>query len=292
MTSWDPTYLPQIEGLVQRMLSQGTDDLPVIGSGEVSVVVGWPPDEPSVVLKRLPPCASASAHRHAALVDAYEDILVDRGVRVTRSHLHVIDSHDELTSLYVVQPRHASESMLSAVLAAATELDDRLRAALGGVLDAIDAIDDRVGLDAQVSNWVVDEDGGVELLDTTTPFLRRHGVPELDLDLLFSTYLPPLRPLLKRYVAPSVLARYHDRRIVLLDLVANLHREGLQRWEPAVIELSGTRYGAPVTRDEVAAYYAADRRTWELVHRAKRLERWRRHTFTSSVYPMLLEDHS
>ena len=284
--------LPRIERLVQRMLTRATDDLPVIGSGEMSVVVGWPPDDPTVVLKRLPPCGRSSARRHATLIEEYESLLGERGVRVTRSQMHTVDTLGGLVALYVVQPRHASESMLSSMLARAVNLDGHLERAVACVLDAVDVVDAQVGLDAQLSNWTTHEDGGVELIDTTTPFLRRAGVPELDLDLLFSTYVPVLRPVLKRFVAPSVLTRYHDRRQVALDLLGNLHRERLQRWESPVSELIGTRFGPAISSNEVAAYYASDRRTWALVHAAKRLERWRRHTFTSSVYPVLLEDRS
>ena len=66
----------------------------------------------------------------------------------------------------------------------------------------------RAGLDAQASNWAV-EDGGLACFDLSTPLMRSpEGQHRLDLSLFPSIYLA-LRGVL-RPVAHGVMAQYHD----------------------------------------------------------------------------------
>ncbi len=69
----------------------------------------------------------------------------------------------------------------------------------------------------------------------TTPLLSDDaGRTRLDSELLLAAYPWVSRPALRRFVVPTVIARYHDRRSVLRDVAANLIKERLEPWiEPA-----------------------------------------------------------
>jgi hypothetical protein len=85
-----------------------------------------------------------------------------------------------------------------------------------------------------------------------------------------------LRWLLRLAFLDEVMSRYYQRRRVLLDLVANLHKEGRADLVPVALESVGARLGGErsITAEEVRRYYAADRTIWTVFLAFRRLDRW------------------
>jgi hypothetical protein len=282
--------LPAVEAAVQEALESGREDhLRLLGHGEISLVVGWPGDDPVVACKRLPVFPSAAAaDRYADAFSHYLTTLEQRGLHVVPSTLHFLGPGlDGRLVGYVVQPVLPPVCLGPDILRAAVPDPDHplLSAVVAGVLGTVDA---RTGLDAQISNWAL-VDGAAQYFDVTTPILYGpHGL-ELDLDVLIAQAPWALRPLLRRFVVPPIAAAYCDPRTVLLDLAANLHKERLTAWIPAVLEAVNRELAAaPISAGEVDRYYRSDARLWEVMLRLRRADRWWQRRVRRRAYPFLL----
>jgi len=163
----------------------------------------------------------------------------------------------------------------------------------------------RLGLDGQLSNWALagldpvrpDVDTAELLyLDTSTPFLRLEGREQLDPELFLRTAPSFLAWVLRVFFLKDVLDRYYDFRKVVLDLVANLNKDGRAELVPEMIETANRFFAdeavalgaAPLTAAEVDAYYREDARIWSLFLSARYLDRFIRRRLLRRGYPYLL----
>jgi hypothetical protein len=279
--------LAHLEEAVQRALRTGDDTgLRVLGRGEISVVLGAPGDEPRWACKRLPPFTPAGADGFATTFARYLTALRERGVRVLDSELSRVDGAAGTVVVWCVQPVLRPSALAVEIV---RHDDERAPALLGAIVDEVlGAVDERVGLDAQLSNWAVVDDE-VTYLDVTTPLLRApDGTPELDVDVFLASLPRALRAPARRFVVPGIIDRYHQPRGAMLDLAANLVKERLDRWIPTVLAAAGDRIDPPLTEDEVRRDYRSDARTWAALQAVRRADRaWQRHV-RRRPYPFLL----
>ena len=257
--------------------------LRVLGYGELTLVLGWPPDKPERAIKRLPPFRSAHQRdRYADLLKRYVAALEARGIDVVPTDLRAAGDH-----AYLVQPLIERDALLDRVLDRATPETacTLIRALVDHVATATDA---EVGLDAQVSNWAVTENNTLRCLDVSTPLMRDvHGRDELDLDLFLSIYPAALRPPLKR-IAHSIIAQYHDPRTVLVDVGSNLVKERLDRHLATLVDSANERLSEPISAAETHRYFRRDKALWLAMQRLRRADRaWQRHV-RHRPYPFLL----
>ena len=285
----DADVLPAVEAAVREALDSGREDhLRVLGHGEISLVVGWPTDAPVVACKRLPVFSStAAAERYAGVFSRYVARLEQRGLQVVPSTLHFLGpGADGRLVGYVVQPVLPAPSLGPEILRASAPDPDHplLAAVVAGVLGTVDA---RTGLDAQISNWALLDDTA-HYLDVTTPILYDDDGLEPVVEVLIASYPWVLRPPLRRFAAPPIAAAYCDPRTVLLDLAANLHKERLTEWIPAVLEAANRELAVPLTTDEVDRYYRSNARLWEVMLRLRRADRWWQRRVRRRAYPFLL----
>lgn len=282
--------LVEVEAAVQQALETGHDeDLCVLGHGEISLVVGWPSEAPVLACKRLPLFASEeAAGRYARVLDDYLDRLESRGTHAVPSSFHTLAPlPDGRCAGYVVQPVLPTDALGPEVLRTADP--DPEHPLLSGVVSAVcAAVDEHTGLDAQISNWALRE-GGLHYFDVTTPIiLGDDGRLRFDVGLMTAAFPWVMRAPLRRWVAPPIAAAYCDRRTVLLDLAANLHKERLAQWIPAVLEKANREVSDPITEDEAHRYYRSNARLWEVMLRLRRADRWWQRTVRRRGYPFLL----
>ncbi len=284
-----PKVLQQLEGRVRRALRSGDDDeLEVLGYGEISCVLGVEVDGASLAAKRLPRFEDRRAF--GEYQDLFEQYLVElnnSGVQPVRSDLQVVDDDKPGIQAYCLQPRLDAEAVGPEVLR--NHNRSRARQFLRDVVDATaDAVDDRLGIDAQLSNWVI-TDEGLRYLDVTTPMLRASdGEPLLDTDMFLASLPWALRGVVDAFLVEQILEQYHQRRRVLLDMAANLYKERLTGWIPTLLEWINRRVSPPVTLQECRRYYRRDALMWEVLLRLRRLdERWQRKV-RRRPYPFLL----
>lgn len=282
--------LAEVEDAVQRAIGSGDErHLAVLGYGEISLVVGWPAEAPAWACKRLPVFADRqAADAYGELLARYLDTLAARGVVPVPSTFDVVEGRDGRWAGYVVQPVLPAGSLGPDVLRSATPDPDH--PLVRGVCEAVvRTVDEGVGLDGQLSNWAAVEGGELRYLDVTTPLLfDASGRLELDLDLFLAAYPWLLRAPIRRFVAPGVAGAYRDPRHVIVDLAANLLKERLEAWVPAVLEVANALVGPAVTPEEVQRYYRSDARLWEVMLRLRRADRWWQRTVRRRPYPFLL----
>ncbi|MGA9633835.1 MAG: DUF6206 family protein [Solirubrobacterales bacterium] len=281
--------LRRLEDLVEAALSSGDErGLPVLGYGEISLVLSWPPGGRRFACKRLPPFRSRERlDAYRGTLDDYLKALGAAGVRVVETEMRAVELHDGSVAGYVVQP------MLPADQLATTTLRPADPAAGHPLIEAVAsaaaaAVGPHLGLDAQLANWTWDGDE-LTYFDVSTPLIwSPEGDSQLDLDLLADAYPAILRWPLRRFVAPGILDTYRDLRKVYLDLAGNLLKERLEGWLPAFLDRFNAHLDEPLTEDEVRRHYHSDARLWAALLRIRRLDRaWRRRV-RRRPYPFLL----
>jgi len=277
----------EVERAVGAALASGSaDTLRVLGYGEFTVVVGWPADEPTLAVKRLPPDPDRSRlERYANDIERYCDELRALGVDVAPHWASIVPATDGGWALHIAQPFYPTGTLATDVLRSTAPVAGH--PTVSAVVAHLARAHDELGLDAQFSNWVIVDDG-VVLIDTTTPMIRDDGRDILDVDLMLLPFPAVVRPALRRFVAPDVLARFHEPRMIAIDTAAQLHKEQLGAWIPIVIDEANRRLDQPITQEEVDAYYREDARLWSLIQRAKQANRWWTRRVRRRSYPFLL----
>jgi hypothetical protein len=270
----EPGELRALEDEVSAALAaRDTSRLPLLGHGEISLVLGWPPGDPTVACKRLPPFRDAGAfERYAAVVRRYIDELRAGGVRVVETDLHQLVRPDGRVVGFHVQPVLPAHTLGAEVLRNGEPSHGH--PILPAVIDTVARVTHpRLGVDAQLSNWAW-LDGEAWQLDLTTPFLLdENRRPEFDLVPFLAGLPAPVRPLV-RHEMLTMVRRWTSARGALLDMTANLLKEGLDPWVDPVVTEVNARVAPPISRDEAARVYHNDRRLWPVLLRLERVNGW------------------
>jgi hypothetical protein len=281
--------LRELDRLVRDALTRGDEAaLPVLGYGEISLVLAWPPHAPTFACKRLPAFPTRERlEAYRRTLDDYTEALRAAGVRVVSTELRAAELDQDGVVGYVVQPILPAALLAPEVLARAEPGDGHpLVAAVAETADAVVA--PVLGIDAQLSNWVWDN-GELTYIDVSTPLIwSEEGRCRLDLEPISRAFPWALRAPLRRFVAPGILDTYRDLRKVYLDLCGNLIREGLEAWLPAFLDQVNSHLDEPLSAAEARRYHRSDRRLWGALMRIRRLDRaWQRHV-RRRAYPFLL----
>ncbi len=120
------------------------------------------------------------------------------------------------------------------------------------------------------------ESVGTALLDVGTPFVWDDGGSLVFEMAPFTRMVPaPLRSSVVREMNTAV-QRWRDGRGVAVDIVANLHRQGLPDWvAPTVIAMNRRwDWSHPIDAIEAQAFYEEDLKTWPRLKRLQAVERW------------------
>lgn len=282
--------LARLEADVAHALVTGSaDHLTRLGHGEITLVLGWPPDRPTVACKRLPvfPDDHAAA-TWGALIRQYVDELAGRGVEAVPWRWRTTPAAGGGVSGWVLQPVLERSALATDLLA---HHPGAAEGVFASILDhVVEVVDDRVGLDAQLSNWAV-LDGGLGYFDVTTPLLNDDaGRPRMDLGVLTAPLPAALRPAVRRFVAPGIVGAYHRPRDVAVDLVGNLLKERLDHLVPVALAAAAERLDPPIDAEEVRRWYRSDARTWEVLLRLRRADRWWQQRVRRRTSPFLLPD--
>lgn len=280
----DPTTLQALEHRAVAALDGGTTEgLDVLGYGEISTVLRTEGTTGPVAAKRLPVMKTSELTPYEETLAAYLAALTERGVTVAPSEVHTVGNDPVVP--YCVQPLHPT--LLVGQLAAADEATIARRATQ--LVELITGVVDKgLGLDGQVSNWAVAGDDLV-YLDVTTPLLRdTTGAERLDVDMFLASLPWALRGLARRFLLTEILSHYYDPRAVLLDVVANLHKERLAHAIPVFLETINRVVHPAITVKQVNRYYRWDSLMWEVLQRLRRLDRWWQRKVRRRRYPFLL----
>lgn len=287
--------LVQLEADVGRALDGGgEDDLKIIGYGVTAVVFGVPAKgETRVVAKRLPPFPNQVAfERHRDLILDYVEQMRHAGVAVLDTEVHSVPaegSDSGRLTAYVVQPALDKATLGPSILRGADPAEGH--PLIPTVVDLIAGVTtDRRGIDGQITNWAW-VDGSHRYIDVTTPFLvGDDGKPLMDLEVFLEAAPAIAKPIYRKELPPAI-TRYCNPRITLLDLCGLLYKDDLDDWVPVVIEECNRVADPPITIEEARKYYDGESKTWSLMNRVQRVDRWwqtnvRRRRYDFFVPPM------
>jgi len=309
-------FLARFEaGLNPRHPERSAIPARVLGYGEISTVFeiaaaeaqGW-------ACKRMPMFRDeAEAERYEALYRDYVRTLGDTiGLRVAPGEvLRLADRSHSRVVLYIIQERFPAAAighraiqrlapaqvmrLVQAVLREAGRVFD-FNQTHQGMLE--------LGLDAQISNWVIAgwTDDAVVLpdpleliyLDTSTPLLRRNGQEQLNPELVLRSAPSFTLWFIRRAFLPEVMTRYYDFRRVALDLVANFYKEGRPDLVPDLVATVNDFFRAaaayrPLTVQEVRDYYRFDALIWRVFLALRKLDRGLQ-TAAGRSYPYILPE--
>lgn len=287
--------LVQLEADVGRALDGGGDDgLKIIGYGVTAVVFGVPAvGETRVVAKRLPPFPDAGAfERHRDLILDYVGQMRQAGVAVLDTEVRSVPAEGSTSGRitgYVVQPALDPSTLGPAILRGADPAEGHPLVAT--VVEQIAGFTtDRRGIDGQITNWAW-VDGSHRYIDVTTPFMvDEAGAPLLDLEVFLEAAPSVAKPIYRKELPPAI-SRYCDPRVTMVDLCGLLYKDDLDEWVPVVIEECNRVADPPITIEEARKYYDGESKTWSLMNRVQRVDRWwqrnvRRRRYDFFVPPM------
>lgn len=280
--------LLRLEATIERAFTTGDESsLDILGYGEISSVVAWEAVGQRYACKRLPPFRSASGvQRYRQTFESYIAALRGRGLAIAESVLQEVPRADGTTVVWCMQPICAAGALLPAYLSrcSRTEAVAAFRQLADHVVACVDA---RLGLDGQVSNWALGEDGLI-YLDVTTPMIRDDRGREMLEIGLFMASLPWVVRAAGPLILKSVVDKYYDPRGVLLDVLGNLYKERLTSLLSDLIPHANACVAPPLTAREVEKYYSHDARTWAALQRLRRIDRFWQRKVRRRPYPFLL----
>jgi hypothetical protein len=196
-------------------------------------------------------------------------------------------------TVYCIQPLRAAERIGPAWLRTASE--DAGTAMFERLIDTmIRAIDDKLGLDSQLANWIIEDDDNLSYLDVTTPLMKdESGKTTLDLELFMASLPRALRAPARGFAVVEAIDNFHHPRTAVIDLAAILNKEGLENWIPTVLEIANEKLSADsnhiqLTTEEIAKYYKQDAMTWAFMQRIRRADRVWQRKVRRRTYPFLL----
>ena len=229
--------LNQLDQEIEQALITGNEDgLPILGYGEINPVLKWASPKGFLAVKRLPIFdTNERLFRYQSQFDEFINTLRASQINVIESKLVVVNRNDGRFTAYCIQPALLSQELLPEVIRLS---DDNKRKEIFTAISKIivTAINDQIGLDAQISNWGLGESGLV-YLDVTTPMLRNEsGHDRLDTELFVASFPAVTRPMIRTFLLKRILDPYFSHRASVLDLIGNLYKENLEAAIPLAIE--------------------------------------------------------
>lgn len=163
----------------------------------------------------------------------------------------------------------------------------------------------QVGLDGQISNWIVQgfdpekpqlhTEMSLAYLDNSTPLFRVNGIEQIDPELFLRPAPSFLTWILRMLFLKDVVNRYYDFRSVIIDLMANFYKEQKGELIPAILQEANEFILKeaqdfdlePITEKEIHDYYREDALIWRLYLGMRRVDR-SLHRLTGRYYPYIL----
>ncbi len=291
-----------------RRLYREKAGLSIIGYGEISTVMKVEKgryldenfelkkiDSTKWIWKKMPPFTGLDEVReYDRVYREYREVLVHEvGIRVPAQMISYFP-REGFVAVYAGQER-ADFSMIGNVLVKKLEEHEagtllllvlwellkvyQFNAAGGHIL---------LGLDGQLSNWVLlpaekgklSHNDSLLYIDTSSPLYRVDGKEQLDTEIFIRNAPSFLRFFIRKFFLKEVVDRYYDMRSVIVDLIANLHKEKRPDLIKGFIEIANDfmrekgMSDRPITSREIDKYYSGDAFIWKFFQFSRRVDRF------------------
>jgi Family of unknown function (DUF6206) len=274
----------ELDAAVEHLLRTGDPgQMEIIGAGEITCVVAWR----GCACKRLPPFDDpARLAAYDGLLQEYLTRLKAAGVMTLPTETRIVSKAGRQVA-YLVQPRIAAEHCLPTWMQRVAQPEAVAMAVQ--VMELVRrATSQGVGIDANLSNWLVQNDAPV-YLDVSTPMLRDEaGRHRLDTEIFVATLPGVVRGLVRRYFVTDLLDRYFVTRQVFENLLGDLPNSGLDHLTGVLLAEANARIDTPLTMAQILAYRKEDRLTWNAIRQLLKAEQWWRRHILRAAHPHLL----
>ena len=226
------------------------------------------------------------------MLPQYHQKLREAGVETPVSHACWVRGHEGRYVAYLIQERLLREAIGNKIIQRHSREESLILLKL--VLSKMRKLWQQnnpeliLGLDSQISNWAIknydngqniSEDSKLLFIDTSTPFIRKNGVEQMNALLFLQSAPPVIRPVLRKFFLQEIMDRYYDFRLVLIDLIANLHKEQCPDLIPDWLKVANKDNreflsGNNITEKEIEKYYKEDKFIWQLFLGVRRANRF------------------
>jgi len=266
----------------------------IIGYGEISTILQFQ-QQTEWVVKRMPIFDSNSqAKKYLVSYRTYNILLQDAGINIPSHQESIIGENP--VSLYLMQHAFNPEQIASTALQSADI--EQQGAILSGIVQEIEKIfhynqnsnsDYLLSCDGQSSNWAIDGDK-IFYIDTSTPLFKKNFVEQLEYELLLKSTPSFLRGIIRIFFLKDVLDRYYQKKLVYIDLIANLKKEQLSHLIPMTIAIVNSFLENPLSEKDINQYYRQDKFIWQLFLSFRKLDRWLHHNLWHKPYQYFLPE--
>lgn len=275
MSNDESIDLDEVEAQIATAISGGgITSLRLLGHGEISIVLAWPQQAPTVALKRVPPFRNAfDAERYVAVCHGFFETLRAAGVAIWPTELLTLVRADGKAVVYHRQPIADTSQLGSNVLRSATPADTH--PLLDAIVDAAGRVcAPTIGFDVQLANWLWDGTTATQL-DFTSPFILTPNGKDITYDAhaFLQEYPLALRPYLKHELT-GIIQRYTTAEGALADMVSNMLKEGLDDWVDPAVATINRRLGLSLQRSTAQQILDEDRKFMPMVLKLKKSQRW------------------
>lgn len=297
----DHTFIKEFEsGLNPLKPEESKIRANIVGYGEISAIfqiIG----QTDIAYKRMPLFSNRDqAERYEGLFQEYCELLDKAGVAVPDTQTSIVEIPDRPVILYIAQQMIPSERFGHKLIHTMDEEGSKRLMQI--IIDTSRRLWEfcqsnkpelEIAVDGQISNWAhLDDDSDtVVYIDTSTPFIRKNGVHQLDPKILIKTVPGLLRWMLTDKTFKEVLDRYYDPRKNMIDLVGNLYKEQKTSLIGPFISLINSQLPPgtdPITLKAVNSYYREDKAIWALFLRLRKMDRWFTATIRRKRYEYIL----
>jgi hypothetical protein len=279
----------------------------VVGYGEISTVMRLKKEkhihddivmsESLWIWKKMPPFPNKEEVDYfLKLYDKYRTILTeDIGITVPEQTARYF-KHNTYFQVYAGQKRVNPEGICNTLIKKLDEPNaNRLLCIILNKLRDVFIFNKaknvmKIGIDAQLSNWALDPNdvmpagvtGNEEIIyiDTSSPMMRIDGIEQINPEIFIKSAASFLRPVIRKFFLQEVLDRYYDMRLVVIDIIANLHKEkrkdlidGFIKTTNEYFKNSGIEI-KELTRKEIDTYYSNDAFIWKFYQASRKIDRF------------------
>lgn len=292
-----------------KRLYRGNADVDIVGYGEISTVMrlrktGWingnidiVKNETRWIWKKMPPFPDIeSVMGFERLYADYREILTEKIGMMVPTQIAKHFRHDNYYTVYAGQEKVDSNNVCNVLIKKLdTKNAGKIMEHILQVLHAVYMFNRNnphisIGIDAQLSNWAVvsehmkdgmiRENDRLVYIDTSSPMIRIDGREQIDTEIFIKSAASFLRPVIRTFFLKEVVDRYYDIRSVMIDVIANLHKEKREDLIDSFIDITNNyclRYQldlTPLTRKEIDAYYSNDAFIWKFYQAARKIDRF------------------
>lgn len=271
-------------GLDPQNLDQSKIIAKVIGYGEISTVFEIEGDINNAY-KRLALFENRkSAENYAKIYKTYCDFLRTTGLNLPEDKTVIIDNDNRATVLYIIQrkldPKNfAHKLILNYNEQQASDLLEQICVEIEKVwkYNSENKPNIEIAIDGQLSNWVIDNNGKIYYIDTSTPLFKINDIEQLDPELILKTAPSFLRWILRLFFLKDVMSRYYEPQSVYTDLIANLYKEQCPDLVPVAITIINKIIKESEEKfdiEKINKYYKEDKLIWTLFLAFRKFDRF------------------